>query len=83
MIAMRWTTAFVDPPIAWSTVIALRKDSFDRIVCGLREERLAATETARDPVSSAMRMRAAETAGADAPPSGIKPKAAAMQAIVL
>lgn len=69
--------------MACRTVMALRKDSFERMVCGLREDRFAATDTAIAPVSSAIRIRAAETAGADAPPRGIKPRAAATQAMVL
>ena len=39
--------------------------------------------TARVPVSSAMRMRSAVTAGGDAPPGTVMPSASAMQAMVL
>lgn len=81
IIAIKWTTAFVDPLMACRTVIAFRNDSFLRISCGVRFA--LATATAFAPVSSAIRRRAEETAGADAPRSGIKPRAAVIQAIVL
>lgn len=43
----------------------------------------AATETAFAPVSSAILRRVDDTAGAEAPRSGMKPSAAVTQAIVL
>ena len=42
-----------------------------------------AAETARRPVSSAMRRRAEDTAGAEAEHKGIRPRAAVKHAIVL
>ena len=61
--------------------MALRKDSLVSISCGFRL--LAAADTAFDPVSSAMRRRVDETAGAEAPRKGMKPKAAVTHAMVL
>lgn len=76
--------ALVEPPMAWRTVMALRKDSRLRIWEGRRESSLlVAARTAFLPVSSAMRRRAADTAGALAPRRGMRPKAAVMQAMVL
>ena len=71
----------MDPPIACKTVIAFRKDSLVSISCGVRFA--LATATALAPVSSAIRRRVEETAGADAPRRGIKPRAAVIHAIVL
>jgi hypothetical protein len=82
-MAMRWTTALVEPPMAWSTVMALRKDSGLRIFCGRNRSRSSQDRTAFLPVSSAMRRRAAETAGAEAPVKGMRPRPTRMQAIVL
>jgi hypothetical protein len=62
-------------------MMAFRKDSFVSISCGVRW--LAATDTAFAPVSSAIRRRVDETAGAEAPRSGMNPKAAVMHAMVL
>ena len=45
--------------------------------------RLCAIWTARRPVSSATRIRSAVTAGGEAPPGTVIPKASAIQAIVL
>lgn len=72
--------AFVEPPMACRTVMALRKDSLVRRSCGLRFD--SATATAFEPVSSAMRRRDEETAGAEAPRRGMRPRAAVTQAIV-
>ncbi len=80
-MAIRWTMAFVEPPMACRTTAALWNDSAERIVCGACWFRAA--ETALAPVCSAMRSLAADTAGAEAPGRGISPRAAAMQAIVL
>ena len=63
--------------------MALRKDSRVRMLWGSRLEAAAAAATALAPVSSAMRIRAADTAGALAPLSGMRPSAAVMHAIVL
>jgi hypothetical protein len=62
-------------------VIAFRNDSFDNISWGFL--RAFATATAFAPVSSAIRSRAEDTAGADAPLRGIIPRAAVTHAIVL
>jgi hypothetical protein len=59
----------------------LRKDSLESISCGVRLA--AATATAFAPVSSAILRRAEETAGAEAPRSGMNPNAAVIHAIVL
>ena len=69
------------PPIAWSTTSALRKDSRDKMVRGVLLA--AATATALCPVSSAIRNRAADTAGALAPFKGMSPRAAVRHAMVL
>lgn len=68
--------------MAWRMIMALRKDSRDRMLCGVRF--LAETTfVARTPVSSAMRIRVEETAAGVAPARGIMPRAAVMQAMVL
>lgn len=69
--------------MACSTVMALRKDSRVSKACGLRESPAWIIETAVAPVCSAMRRRADETAGAEAPFNGIIPNATSMHAIVL
>lgn len=61
--------------------MALRNDSLVRISCGVRFALAAATAFA--PVSSAIRRRVDDTAGAEAPRKGIKPRAAVMHAMVL
>jgi len=73
--------AFVEPPMAWRTMIAFRNDDLVSIVWGCRF--LVRMETALEPVSSAMRRREDDTAGAEAPMSGMRPNPAVTQAIVL
>ncbi len=60
-MASRCTTALVEPPMAWSTVMALTKDAVDRTSWGLSWVR--ASVVASVPVCSAMRSRAADVAG--------------------
>lgn len=67
--------------MACNTVMALMKDSLLRTSCGLTL--FSAHRTAIPPVSSAIRILAAETAAALAPFKGISPRAARMHAIVL
>ena len=71
----------VEPPIASSTRMAFSNAFAVRILSIVR--RWWAIRTASVPVSSAMRMRSAVTAGADAPPGAMMPSASAMQAMVL
>lgn len=61
--------------------MAFQKDSLVKISCGFLWD--FANVTALAPVSSAIRSLAEETAGAEAPRSGIIPRAAVTQAIVL
>lgn len=64
--------------------MAFRKDSRVSRVCGLRASPAAIIDTAVEPVCSAMRSRAEDTAGAEAPfNDGIMPSAARIHAIVL
>lgn len=62
--------------------MALRNDDRVKRACGRREALLAA-KTALEPVASAMRSRALDTAGAVAPEKGIRPRATRRAAIVL
>jgi len=61
--------------------MAFKKDSLLSISWGVRL--FAATDTAFAPVSSAIRRRVEETAGAEAPRRGMNPRAAVMHAMVL
>ena len=73
--------ALVEPPIARRTRSAFSKAGAVRIFPGVRP--LAAIATATAPVRSATRTRSAVTAGGEAPPGTIMPRASATQAIVL
>ena len=73
-------TAFVPPPIAISSVIALSNASAVRICDGRSPSR--AISTARAPVASAARARAASTAGIEAVPGRHIPSASTIEAIV-
>ena len=73
-------TAFVAPPRAISTVIALSKASAVRICDGGGPP--SASSTARAPVASAARARAASTAGMAAVPGRHMPSASTSDAIV-
>ena len=68
------------PPIAISTVIALSRASAVRIREGGGPSRASAT--ARPPVASAARTRAASTAGIDAVPGRDIPSASTREAMV-
>ena len=57
--------AFVEPPIAWRTTMALWNEEVVRILWGVRLLEMA--WRAAEPVCSAMRRRREETAGAEAP----------------
>ena len=72
---------FVDPPIASSTRNAFSNALPVRILSGVRPCLTICTTVA--PVSSAMRMRSAVTAGGDAPPGSMMPSASATHAMVL
>ena len=61
--------------------MAFQNDSFVKVSWGFLWDLAIATAFA--PVSSAIRSLADDTAGADAPLSGIIPRAAVIQAIVL
>ena len=80
-IAVRWIIPFVEPPIASSTRSAFSKDFSVRIRSGV--SLLRASSMAVLPDFSAMRMRSAVTAGADALPGKAIPSASATHAIVL
>ena len=80
-IAVRWTTAFVEPPIAINTRKAFSTD-FSVISCDGRIG-LPISATAARPVISAATRRSACTAGMAAVPGSDIPSVSAMQAIVL
>ncbi len=71
----------VEPPIASSTRIAFSNAAGVRILSIVRRSRAICTACA--PLSSAMRIRSAVTAGGEAPPGIVMPSASAMQAMVL
>jgi hypothetical protein len=73
-------TAFVPPPIAISSVIALSNASAVRSCEGRSPS--CAIATARDPVSSAARVRSASTAGIEAVPGRDRPSASTIEVIV-
>ena len=80
-IAVKWTIPFVEPPIAESIVKAFWKFFIVRKSLGLYD--LFAISTAILPVSSAILLLSAETAGAEAPFVTIMPNASVINAIVL
>ena len=71
----------LEPPMASSTRIAFSKAFSVSTLSIVKPCR--AMPTASAPLCSAMRMRSAVTAGGDAPPGTVMPKASAMQAMVL
>ena len=71
----------VEPPIASNTRIAFSKASAVKILSIVKPS--LAICTAQVPVSSAIRMRSAVTAGGVAPPGTVIPNASEIQAIVL
>ena len=73
--------ALVEPPMANNTRMAF-SNAFSVSTLSMVKPFLAIS-TAMRPLSSAMRMRSAVTAGGDAPPGTVMPKASAMQAMVL
>ena len=73
--------ALVEPPIASNTRIAF-SNAFSVKTLSI-VNRLRAISTASVPLCSAMRMRSAVTAGGEAPPGTVIPKASAIQAMVL
>ena len=73
-------TAFVPPPSAISSVIALSSEAAVRIRAGVSPSRASAT--ARVPVCSAARVRAASTAGIVAVPGRHMPSASTRAVIV-
>ena len=79
----------VDPPSAWSTVIAFSKEARVRMVWGVKGALVSCgddvegiMETISEPVCSAIRMRAEDVAGAVALPRGARPSDSTMHAIV-
>ncbi len=80
-IAVVWMTALVDPPIASNTRSAFSNAFAVRILSGVSFD--FAIATAVTPLLSAMRMRSAVTAGADALDGSAIPSASATHAMVL
>ena len=80
-IAVKWMSAFVDPPIACKTISALL-NAFALRMSRAREPPLASA-AARRPDASASRNRSAWTAGIAAAPGNVIPSTSATQAIVL
>jgi len=80
-MAVRWISAFVEPPIACSTTRALVIEAGVSSADGRGP--CAASATARAPDASARRSRSACTAGIVAAPGSAMPTASAMHAIVL
>ena len=71
----------VEPPIANNTRMAFLKAAGVSILSMVSP--VLAISTACAPVASATRMRSAVTAGGDAPPGTVMPKASAIHAMVL
>ena len=80
-MAVKCSTALVEPPIAISTRSAFSTDRGVTIRSGVRP--LRASRIAARPVASAARSRSAWTAGIAALPGRIMPRASAIEAIVL
>ncbi len=79
-IALRWTTALVEPPRAWRTVIAFLIEASLSTSVG-RGPALARSTAAR-PAVSAIRAWRASAAGIAAAPGNVKPSVSASEAIV-
>ncbi len=79
-IAARCTAALVEPPIAASSVAALWKAA--GVSTSSKRIGAPANSTARRPVASAIRSRAAVVAGAVALPGSATPSASLSEAIV-
>ena len=79
-IAIRCTTALVDPPIAMVTVTALSNASAVMIVFGVTSSQIRSTT--RRPAAAAMRGCAESAAGIDDAPGIVMPRASAAAAIV-
>ena len=73
-IAIRWMTAFVEPPKARTTVMAFSKDSKVKGEDG--------SDTIRRPEATAMRGCSESAAGIDAAPGSVTPSASAADVIV-
>ena len=79
-IAMRWITALVEPPMAWSVRIAFSNAS--RVMMSEGRVPAATRSMIWDPARSATWRRRESTAGIAALPLGAMPSASVMQAIV-
>src|SRR5690348_13483221 len=79
-IATRWMMALVEPPIAMSVTIALSKDLGERMSEGLRSSQTISTILR--PLAEAMRLWEAWTAGMDAAPLRVMPRASAKLVMV-
>ena len=79
-MATRWMMAFVEPPIAMSTVIALSKEAAVRMSDGFRSSQTIST--IRRPVAAAMTPWLASGAGIEDAPGRVRPRVSAMDIMV-
>ena len=79
-MAMRWTTALVEHPVAMATTAALRKADGVSTRSGVKSSQIIST--IRRPQSDAIRLWCESTAGTEDAPGIVRPRASAMAIIV-